>query len=185
MFIKRLFMVFVLCVIAGTSIILFLNGGVDFDNLSEQQLIDAGYYLYLISETYQEKMNWQREISMHSFDWHCTHDMDSRDDRWNYIHIKYVDSYGNRVLSIRISPNDALFDDENAESAQISTNINDLNEPIYYDIGGINRVKFVNSQGIEVVITSYQDLEAIEVALETFSLVGSMDNHNPWDKNCD
>ncbi len=122
---------------------------------------------------------------MKSFDWHCNQNMDSRSDRWNYINVKYIDENNNSVLNIRISPNDALFDEESAKSIQIGANFDGLYDPQHYEVENINRIKLVNPQDIEIVVVSYQSLEATEAALDALTLVGNISEPNPWDANCE
>lgn len=184
MSLKQVSTVIALLIVVFSGIVL-LRGDIDFNNLSEKQLLDADYYLYIVSQTYQEQMGWQRKISMKSFDWHCTQNMDSRSDRWNYINVQYTDENNNSVLDIRISPNDALFDEEIAKSIQIGANFDALYDPQHYEVENINMIKLVNPQGIEIVITSHQSLETTETALDALTLIGNINEPNPWVENCE
>jgi hypothetical protein len=177
---KKIILAFIVLV---SGVMILLTRNVDFDSLSEEQLTDAGYYVYVIPPPYQDELGWSRTISMKSFDWHCIQEMDSRNDHWNSIRVRYSNKDG-EVLTIRISPNDALFDENRAKELQINPQLGTLHAAEHYEIDKVQIVKILDPLGNEVVLTSELPLVVIESIVDSFILVGKVGETSPWEKIC-
>lgn len=160
-----------------------LETNIDFNNLSVEQLEASGYYVYVLPEKIQEKLNWARTIKMKSFDFHCITQMDSSNDHWNPIQITYSGSESGIGMTIWISPYDAMFDRHKAEPVTvISEQI--LPYATTYKTDPAGRFQFVDELGNDIVISSQLSMETTLSLITQLVQVGYKGTTNPWEANC-
>lgn len=121
---------------------------------------------------------------MAAFDYQCVTKMGSRDDYWNYVGIDYANSEQSNLFSIRISPQDVLFDMSKATPIQMHIEGIASNEAQYYRIGNLHNIKFIDSLNNDIVITSELRLETTRELVSQLRYTGNRSNINPWEKNC-
>lgn len=157
----------------------------DFDNLTIQEIKGAGYYAYILSNTYQTDLHWHYRIFMSSFDGHC----DQYEYRWNPLIIFYSNK-NNAQFQIYISyyP-DPVFDDRNAMPITLDEDWIEGKKGYYYSdpIDGTYMINFHDNLGMEITISGRQtESELIEI-------ISNLEYHgpntknvgNPWEKACD
>jgi hypothetical protein len=155
---------------------------IDFDNLSESQLVEAGYYAYILPSEMQADFNYHRIIRMHGFDWHCN--PGSRDDNWNPVEIRYTNLDQVHVFDIRISPNDAIFDKGVAKAISLNFAGSNTHMAQYYIENGGTNIEFYDRYGMDVVFASPLSLDSVKELISDLIFIGDTNVTNPWQAAC-
>lgn len=173
---KRLIISTVVITICLLSLLRQAHTQIDFNDLSERDLKNAGFYTYILPDDIEH--TWVRSIYMKSFDYHCIYYMDSRDDRWNQITTRYFDRTDFK-LSITFSPNDALFDNSIAMPIYIESEYFD-EVALYYQSSGSHRILMKDKNGLEVAVSSALPMDDIISYAESLVPIGKYGDENPW-----
>jgi hypothetical protein len=165
-------------------IMIMYSRRVDFNNLSEEQLAERGYYAYVLPKDLQTDLGWTRVIRMRSFDFHCWKSMDSRNDRWNYIRIGYYDPEGSRGFEIYISPTDAIFDKNAAELLSLAyPSLESTPSRNYMVYKG--SIEFIDALDLDVVIYSSLPIEEMVSLADKLIPTNRIGEVNPFEENCE
>lgn len=131
---------------------------------------------------------WTRKISMSSFDYQCVEHSGSRDDHWNYVGVNYVTSQGQDIFSVRVSPQDALFNKLKAQPLSVKNQISASQSSLYYE-SEYNSVKssqflLTDKNGMDVVIASTLPMDQAIQLIGELVATKRTGTANPWVENC-
>lgn len=154
------------------------------DRHSRQELVDAGYYVYVFPKDFANEAGWAVNVSMYSFDDHCK----SSEYPWNPMTIDYSNA-ADAYITITISFYNSPFFDERAIIEEIPLDIdwipNQTGEYYYHD-SGATMMMFSDRLGMEIVMMSSLQLEELIPLISKLEYVGpDLDSvGNPWFEAC-
>ena len=155
---------------------------IDFNDLTVQQLLDQGFYVYLLDPEIAADKGLNRKIHMAYWNYHCI-----KQDiypNWNPIYIAYYkEDPRYPLLSIYLSPQDALFDNRMASSIDINTPL--FSTTNYYIAEGTHEFEFITPTGLELVVSSQLSFDQTVELLNALIVVGEIADGHPWEDMCD
>ena len=181
---KRILIPGLILLMVIVGYLVYFQTRIDFYNLTVQQLTDAGYYAYLLPDSYTTSLGWKRNIrmGMGQFDWQCG---GSHASNWNPVVIEYHDGTGKWLFDISIEQQDALFEDSKAtDSVAVHVAWIPSHTGISYPNG--TRMKFKDRIGMEVVFSSYLGSDELVNLISKLEYVGPnlKSVGNPWKNAC-
>jgi hypothetical protein len=153
---------------------------------SIEELSQAGYYVYILSDDYQNRFGWDRVVSMWSFDKQCSGFFS--EDTWNPISAIYRNDPGD-FFEVRISPQDAIWDvSKPANTISLDVQWIPSGEGTYYitDSGQVS-LMIEDNFGMDVVVSSNLQLNYIIDLINQLAYIGPNPAtvNNPWQAVCD